>query len=136
MAEGDIIDVSVEKVLLDAINYQSMDRRPDDALPGIRDTHAEKVALVQADLNEHLLFPDAIKREIYQQLVEAGEIIVERDDAAKLSLASQILIDTEFNERLGYYQDKIIKLSDIVYLAQSEIDLRDSKLVIREKIRL
>jgi len=117
---------------LDAdIKAQSLDIRTDVELVAIKESLTAKIPRVTKDLKEFRLFPDAKKKEIYESLIQAGEIEEEPEDATALSLANQSKVDAEFQSQLQFYTNKVAKLRSIVVLADKEIELRDAKLVVR-----
>ena len=82
-------------------------------LDGMLISHSEKIPRVQKDLDDLLMWPDAKKKEIYDSLMEAGEITT-------LDSKAWEKIDAEFQHEVEYYQRKVGRLSEICTLIEAE----------------
>ncbi|KKN56931.1 hypothetical protein LCGC14_0567230 [marine sediment metagenome] len=116
------------------IRQHSLHLKYDSQLFFLEESLDTKIPRVSQDLFEHRMFPDAIKREIYLQLVDSGEIEVEPLDATKLNPASRFIIDSEYLSRLQFYQNKVAWLKEKLETCQKEMELRADGLVVRKPI--
>ena len=82
-------------------------------LDGMLISHSEKIPRVQKDLDDLLLWPDAKKKEIYESLLEGGEI-------AQLDSKAWDKIDAEYQHEVEYYQRKVGRLTEICTLIEAE----------------
>ena len=113
------------------IKQHSLHLKHDSQLFFLDESLEAKIPRVSQDLFEHRMFPDAIKREIYLQLVDGGEITAEPLESTKLNPASQFIIDSEYLSRLQFYQNKVTWLKEKLTCCLKEMELRADGLVER-----
>ena len=82
-------------------------------LDGMLISLSEKIPRVQKDLDDLLLWPDAKKKEIYESLMEGGEITT-------LDSKAWEKIDAEFQHEVEYYQRKVGRLTEVCTLIEAE----------------
>lgn len=111
------------------LKQESLHIRQAVELDDMKGSHEAKIPRVRKDLYNIQRFPDAKKREIYESLLEAGEIT---DEKVILSLDTMALINAEYQHEVDYYQNKLDKLNSVVELVDKEVELRDKKLVVRK----
>ena len=97
----------------ESIKKEGLDIRTKAELDEMLVSHSEKIPRVQKDLDDLLMWPDVKKKEIYESLMEGGEITT-------LDSKAWEKIDTEFQHELEYYQRKVGRLTEICTLIKTE----------------
>jgi len=116
------------------IKQEGLHLRFNDQLARMSRKMSGKISRVQKDLNSFILFPDARREEAYISLVEAGEIEPVPDGATSLSVSTIGRVESEYQDRLKFYQDKVDRLKMLVELIAEEQELRADKKVVRSPI--
>ena len=97
----------------ESIKKEGLDIRTKAELDEMLVSHSEKIPRVQKDLDDLLMWPDAKKKEIYESLLEGGEI-------AQLDSKAWDKIDAEYQHEVEYYQRKVGRLTEICTLIEAE----------------
>jgi len=97
---------SAEKIIDDKIHEQSLHIRFDKQLVEMAASHAAKLPHVEEDLDKLTNFKDAVRWELKESEFPADEI------------------EAEVISQLSFYQEKKVKLEEVVSLIESEQEFR------------
>lgn len=114
------------------IKQQGLHLKFDNQLEGMLQSHTRKIPIVLQDLSDILRFPDAKRKEIYNNLVEGGEIEAIADGVYKFPTDVKARIDAELQHELGFYQTKWEGLCNICLLISKEQEFRKADKVERK----
>lgn len=108
----------------DEIRSLSLDKKTPEELTVISASAATKRIRVSKVLQEIQLFPGAKKKEIYDSLVQAGEIQAEPEGATSLSSTNRVKVDKIYQSQVQSYSDKIDRLTQFVTVSNKASELR------------
>ena len=84
----------------------------------------KKIERLAPELRKLKLFPDAKKKEIYEQLVDGGEIAELKTDTVPILV--QAKLDAEYQSELAAVTTKLNRLQELVDNVPIELELREA----------
>ena len=115
------------------IKKHSLHLKFDSQLFFVEEMLEAKIPSVNRDLMEILFFPDAKKKEICENYIQAGEITnyFDLETPVPIPVKDKEKIDAEYVHEVEFYTNKLSWLKDKLTCCQKEMELRADKLVKR-----